>query len=162
MMKKLSVLLALGLSLLTMVYSQASDVQVKDILASSEPPVGVVFEVAGFEDNGFDWAAPVLKSYAKQLRAKFPGIKLAVVSHGLEQFQLTQENRQEHAVTHNKVRSLVKESGIEVHVCGNFASMMDVGRDEFVDFVKVAGRAPLQIEEFKQVGYKLVIVKNPN
>jgi len=160
-MKKILIFIFMSLSLLQTACSEASEKAVQAILESSEPPVGVVFEVTTYSDNGFDWAAPKLKSYAKQLRTKFPAIKLAVVSHGLEQFQLTRDNSQAHAATHRKVKSLVKDSGIEVHVCGNFASMMDVGRDEFVDFVKVAGQAPLQVEEFKQAGYKLIVISRP-
>ena len=55
----------------------------------------------------------------------------------------------------------ILNQGIEFHVCGNFASMMDVGRDDFVDFVSVAHRAPDQVEAFQEAGYRLVFVSKP-
>jgi len=85
----------------------------QQILASSEPPVGVVFEIASGDDDGLEWAIPRVQSYATQLRAKFPGIKLAVVSHGVEQFQLTEENRRLYTVTQNKVENLIKDHDID-------------------------------------------------
>lgn len=160
-MKKILLSLFIGLSLLQSGCSQASDAAIKEILAASEPPAGVVFELAGYDDNGLEWAVPVLQSYTKRLRQKFPNIKLAVVSHGLEQFQLTRANKEQHAGAHKQVKSLVKDQDVEFHVCGNFASMMDIGRDDFVDFVSVAHRAPEQVKTFQQAGYRLVIVSKP-
>lgn len=161
-MKQLTLFTLIGLSLLLSACSEAGEKGVQAILASSEPPVGVVFEIATVDDDGMDWVIPQVRSYAKRLRAKFPGIKLAVVSHGLEQFQLTQDRRKQSAETHKQVQSLIKDQDVEVHVCGNFASMMDIGRDEFVDFVKVAHRAPLQVEEFKEAGYELILIRKPD
>jgi len=161
-MKKILNIFIASLLLLQTACNAAVDTNIDKILAAEQPPVGVVFEVSSSDDDGFDWAAPLLKTYAMQLRKKFPELKLAVVAHGLEQFQLTREKRQQHAGTHSKVQSLVKDDDIDVHVCGNFASMLGVDKKEFVDFVKVAERAPLKIDAFRQAGYRLVILTPPN
>ena len=159
--KQLFLLIFISLSVTQTAFSETNDQSIQKLLSSSKLPVGVVFEIASSDNTGLEWAVPLVTSYANQLRAKFPDIKLAVVSHGLEQFQLTKANRKEHANTHNQIQSLIKDQNIEMHVCGNFAGMMGVDRDEFVDFVKVVDRAPLQVEAFQDLGYKLIFVSKP-
>lgn len=159
-MKKRSVLL-IGMFFLLTACSKTGEEGVHKILSSSEPPVGVVFEIASDDDEGLNWAIPLVRSYAKQLRSKFPGIKLAVVSHGDEQFQLTENNRLQYADTHKQVASLIKDQGVEVHVCGNFAASYDIDENQFVDFIDVAARAPTRVKSYKDAGYELIFIRKP-
>jgi len=160
-MKKILMIVLLSMSFLQTACSDAKEQSMQTILALNEPPVGVVFELATGDDNGLEWAIPLVRSYATQLRERFPNIKLAVVSHGLEQFQLVRNEQKEVSKSHTQVASLIKDKNIEVHVCGNFAGMLGVERDEFIDVVKVAKRAPLQVESFIDAGYKLVLISVP-
>jgi len=160
-MKKLFLFAFISVSFLQTACGVAAEDSLQAILAAKQPPAGVVFELATVDDDGMDWAIPLVRNHATQLRAKFPGIKLAVVSHGLEQFQLVQNEKKQSTDAHRKVASLIKDKDIEVHVCGNFASMMDVGRDEFIDVVKVAHRAPAQVKEFMNAGYALILISEP-
>ena len=157
-MKKLFLSVLIGLSLLQTACSKSGEAGLQEILASSEPPAGVVFEIASGDDEGLNWAIPVVQSYAKQLRTKFPGIKLAVVSHGEEQFQLTKDNRQNSAKAHKQVKSLIKNQGVEVHVCGNYAASYGIDDDKFVDFVDVADRGPAQVKAYKDDGYEVLFI----
>ena len=160
-MKKTILFIFLGLSFLQTACSTSANEGIELILSSSKPPVGVVFEIASGDDNGFKWAVPKVESYAKQLRNKFPEIKLAVVSHGSEQFSLTKGNRKQYSDTHKKVASLVKDKGIEVHVCGNFAAGFGVSKNDFVDYITVADRAPGQIKDYEDAGYVVLFVSKP-
>lgn len=133
----------------------------QQILSVSKSPVGVVFELGSGDEEGLKWAIPVMQSYAKQLRAKFPRIKLAVVSHGEEQFQLTKDNNKNFAAAHKQVESLVKNQGIDFHVCGNYAPMKGIDEDEFVDFISVVSRGPTQIRAYKDDGYQVLFIHKP-
>ena len=160
-MKKTLLFVFIGLSFLQTACTTHAEKGLEAILSSSKPPVGVVFEIASGDDDGFKWAVPLVESYAKQLRKKFPGIKVAVVSHGSEQFSLTKGNRKQYTDTHKKVASLVKDKGIDVHVCGNFASGYGVSKNDFVDFIDVADRAPGQISDYEDAGYVVLFLSKP-
>ena len=51
--------------------------------------MGIVFEVVSMEEDTLEWAVPVVNDYSGRLRKRFPGIKLALVTHRMEQFALT-------------------------------------------------------------------------
>ena len=150
-----------SLSFLLASCTSHADKAIDSILQSNNPPVGVVFEIASGDDDGFKWAVPLVSSYAKQLRKKFPQIKLAVVSHGSEQFSLTKGNSQQYKESHKKVASLVKDQNIDFHVCGNFASGHGLSENDFVDFIDVADRAPGQIDDYEAAGYTVLFVSKP-
>ena len=158
-MKKVLFFILVGLSLVQTACNINAEEGMMKILSSDKPPVGVVFEVASGDENGWKWAVPLVKSYARQLREKFPKIKLAVVSHGAEQFQLTKGNRQYYPNAHKQVASLVKDQGIDVHVCGNFASSFGINKDDFVDFIDVASRGPAQVNFYENAGYVVLFVR---
>ena len=159
--EKIFLLVLIGLFLAQTACSRSDEARPQKILSSSEPPVGVVFEIASGDDDGLRWAIPMVQSYAKELREKFPGIELAVVSHGEELFQLTRDNRQYFAETHKQVQSLVEDQDIEVHVCGNYAASSGINEDEFVDYVDVAERGPAQVRAYKNAGYELLFIRQP-
>lgn len=121
----------------------------------------MVFEIASADDEGLNWAIPVVKSYAKQLRTKFPGIKLAMVTHGDEQFQLTKDKRKNFADTHQQVASLIKNQGVEVHVCGAYAASYGIDEDKFVDYIDVASQGPAQVNAYKNDGYEVLFINRP-
>jgi len=162
-MKKDFLFVLLGLSLaLSACSSKSGEEGLQKILSSSEPPAGVVFEIASGDETGLKWAIPIVRSYTKQLRDKFPGIKLAVVSHGEEQFQLTKDNQQNFADTHQQVVNLNKNQGVEIHVCGNYAASAGVDEDEFVGYIDVAARGPAQVKAYERAGYAVLFIDNPN
>ncbi|MEE8379998.1 MAG: DsrE family protein [Gammaproteobacteria bacterium] len=160
-MKKLFLLVLIGFFLVQMACTRGDEARLQKILSSNKPPVGVVFEIASGDGDGLKWAIPMVQSYAKQLREKFPGIELAVVSHGEELFQLTRDNRPYFAETHRQVQSLVEDQSIEVHVCGNYAASSGVSEDEFVDYVDVAERGPVQVRAYINAGYELLFIRQP-
>lgn len=160
-MKKIFLSILVGLSLLQIACSKRGEEGLRTILSSSEPPIGVVFEIASGDDEGLNWAIPVVQSYAKQLRTKFPGIKLAVVSHGEEQFQLTRDNRRNFAAMHKQVVSLIKNQDVEIHVCGRYAASYGIDEDKFVDYVDVAAQGPAQVKAYENNGYEVLFIRRP-
>lgn len=134
---------------------------IEQILSLNNPPVGVVFEIASDDDQGLKWAIPLVQSYTKQLREKFPQLKLAVVFHGEEQFQLTKDSIQYFPAAHKQVKSLILDQGIDIHVCGNYAASSGFKEDDFVDYIDVADRGPAKINAYENAGYELLFVSQP-
>ena len=61
------------------------------ILARDTPPAGVVFELFEIDEEAVQNVIPELASHVDTLRARFPGLPVAVVSHGKELRALQQK-----------------------------------------------------------------------
>ena len=132
--------------------------EIDNLLSMKTAPEGVVFEIVSSNEDSLEWAIPAVQRYSQQLRERFPGINLAVVSHGMEQFALTRDGSKEYADVHKGVESLVKKD-VPVHVCSTYASWHGVKDDEFAEFVDVAQTGPSQIQLYEHEGYIRVRVR---
>lgn len=139
----------------------ASGIELEDVLQRNEAPTGVVFEIVSGDSEHLRWAIPAVQQQIKQLRQRFPELPVAVVSHGQEQFVLTRDKQQKYNKVHRGIQSLVKDSDVPVHVCGTYADWHDVAENEFPDYVDVAAAGPVQINDYRQLGYLLVKLKRP-
>ena len=129
------------------------------ILALEKAPLGVVFEVAGKDDGEYlPKALANIENYKQQLKQTFPDIQIAVVTHGLEQFELMSEKTTKYPQAHGLAESLVK-SDTPVYICGAHAASRGVETSEFPEYISIADRAPLQIERYQAQGYLLVIIE---
>ena len=150
----------LGLALLFGSYRLfASGVELEEVLQRNEAPAGVVFEIVSGDSEHLRWAIPAVQQYIRQLRQRFPELPIAVVSHGKEQFSLTRDKQKKYNKVHKGIQSLVKDSNVPVHVCGTYADWHNVDESEFPDYVDVAAAGPVQINDYRQLGYLLVKVK---
>ncbi len=141
--------------------AQASNQQeIEQLLAQKDAPFGVVFEIVEGDDNALQWAIPAVNQYIRQLRARFPDIGLAVVSHGSEQFGLMKDQQKENALVHTAVQSLVA-SDVPVHVCGTHASWRNKTAADFPNYVNVTPAGPTEIRNYEAMGYVLIEIKKP-
>lgn len=150
--------IALLLCLSASTVAVADQKAVSALLARDEAPAGVVFEVIAGAD-GLRWAIPQIERYSTQLRQRFTNLPIAVVTHGREQFALQASEEAEYAEVHAKVRSLVAEQDIPVHVCETHASWRGVSPEDFPDYVDVTPAGPAQINDYQALGYELVVVE---
>lgn len=131
--------------------------EIEDILGQESPPFGVVFEIVEGRGEALQWAIPTVNSYVKQLRQRFPGIGLAVVSHGNEQFGLLTSQQEKNTEVHDAVQSLAANE-VPVHVCGTHASWKGKTEEDFPDYVDVAPSGPTEISNYEAMGYQLIRV----
>ncbi len=158
---KVFLLLVLLMAVAPPVFSSV-DSEINIILSHpDDPPEGVVFEIVEGDEAFLQWAIPEVKKYAVLLRDKFPGLNIAVVSHGKEEFALLKSNSKEYATVHKAVKSLVAEQDIPVHVCGTHASWYDKEAEDFPDYVDVAPMGPAQINDYENMGYTLIVLEKP-
>ncbi|HEC20595.1 MAG TPA: hypothetical protein ENI97_14855 [Gammaproteobacteria bacterium] len=134
--------------------------EIDRLLAREDAPFGVVFEIVEGDGDALQWAIPTVNDYVKQLRARFPDIGLAVVSHGSEQFGLMKSEQKDNAQVHKTVQSLVA-SDVPVHVCGTHASWRGKNASDFPDYVDVAPAGPTEIRNYEAMGYVLIEISKP-
>ncbi len=158
----LRVLFALSLFLILSLFSQtvmANDkADIDKILQMNSAPNGVVFELIGRENSSYlPTALTKIDAYKNQLKKKFPNIKVAVVSHGAEQFELTTDNAKKEIKSHQLVKRITAEN-VPVHICEGHASWRQVKAKDFPSYVSPAASGPAQIRKYQSLGYVLVIV----
>jgi intracellular sulfur oxidation DsrE/DsrF family protein len=134
-------------------FADNSAQKIKQLIASKEAPSGVVFEIVTNKENSLNWALPKVQGYIKQLRKKFPGLEIAVVTHGNEEFALKKNNEKKYKKVHTLTQQLVKDEHIPVHVCGTYASYKGVEEEAFPDYVDVAAEGPATINDYVALGY---------
>ena len=127
------------------------------ILAATESPQGVVFEIVEDDEAALEELLPVLRDAIKMIRARFPDTEFAVVSHGREEFALQTQYQSEHADIHQQVQALVA-TDVPVHVCETHAGWYGVTAEDFPDYVNVAPTGPGQVRLYQELGYKLIVV----
>lgn len=149
------------LSSLPAALAAPSDAAVAALLAASEPPQGVVFEIASGDPQSLDWALPRIQRYVAELRTRYPDLEIAIVSHGREQFALTNDNRKSEASVHGNVQRLVRDQNVPVHVCETYAEHHGVGAEQFPEYVQVAAAGPAQVRAYQELGYTLIRLRRP-
>jgi intracellular sulfur oxidation DsrE/DsrF family protein len=132
----------------------ASDVEA--LLALEEAPAGVVFEIVSDDEDTLGSLLPALRADIERLRARFPDLPVAVVSHGEEQFGLTTENRADEPELHAIAEEMVTGEAVDLHVCGTYASWSGVDPGDFPDYVDVAASGPAQINDYRALDYVLI------
>ena len=130
------------------------------IVAADGPPEGVVFELVFWDDNTWTWAAPMISDLRAQLQNRFPGLDVAIVSHGGEQFQLTRSRIGEQPEAISQLLSLADE-GVNLHVCGGHSSWYDIPDSEYIDIVDVSPSGPAQVNDYLALGYRLIVLRKP-
>jgi hypothetical protein len=111
--------LCLGLGLIAP--AAAATATLDELLARSLSPPGVVFEIADRDPRALELALPWVKDAAERLKARHPGVPMALVTHGQEMFALQRSQRGGNAKVHQLAESLGREQGIPVHVCETHA-----------------------------------------
>lgn len=131
------------------------------LLAADRPPPGVVFEIVTGDPQALSWALPQVVDHAKRLRARFPGLAIAVVTHGREMFALTKDAQARAQDVHRAVEKLVRDEDIPVHVCETYAGWRGLAPEAFPDYVDVAPAGPTQVANYLALGYVLVKIGAP-
>lgn len=145
--------------LITLIHANntlASELSVEDILKEKQPPPGLVFEIVSGQANLLDTLLPNLIKDIKRLRKRFPDLSIAIVTHGIEQFALTTNNRHKAKTSHSLVQQLVNENDIKVHVCETFAGWQDITAEDFPDYIDVSATGPAQINDYLELDYELI------
>jgi len=138
--------------------TSAWSTDVDTLLAEKQAPYGVVFEIVSGESGLLSKLLPAIKADIKKLRDRFPGLPVAIVTHGNEQFDLLTENRSTETIAHSLVEQMVKSNDVDVHVCGTHAEWKNKFPEDFPDYVNVSATGPAQINDYVDMGYELIVL----
>ncbi len=143
------------LTLTSLAHAAPSDLD--SLLASAKPPPGVVFEIVDRDPQALDVALPWVRQASQRLKAKFPGMPMALVTHGQEMFALQTTQRTRNPDTHRIAESLSRD-GIPVHVCETYAGWKGVSAESFPTYIDVAPAGPTQIKNYEALDYIRLVV----
>ncbi len=133
---------------------------VDEILQLEKMPEGVVFRMDGWDYDALQWAVPVIQKDVKRLRQRFPDIKLAMVTHGEEEFALMKRAIRTYPDVHKGVKKLVADD-VKVHVCTGHALMNGQSEKGFVDFVDPVPAGADKVAQYMRQGYIYIMVLRP-
>ena len=128
------------------------------LLSRQVAPPGVVFEIVDRDPGALDVALPWVKQAAKRLKTRFPGLPMALVTHGQEMFALQTGKRADNLAVHQIVESLSRDEGIPVHVCETYAGRRGLAVEDFPAYVNVAPEGPAQIRNYEALDYVRLVV----
>ncbi|MFT5221548.1 MAG: intracellular sulfur oxidation DsrE/DsrF family protein [Planctomycetota bacterium] len=131
------------------------DAKVEQLIAQEQEPDGVVFELMTWEDNSWNWAVPLLGQFIRQLQQRFPGLDVALVSHGAEMFDLSLRADKKDDPAIKQLEGLYS-NGLEVHVSADYAKYKRLDANSFLDFVDVPDSSDAQLENYQQLGFVLI------
>ncbi|MES9970097.1 MAG: hypothetical protein ABW092_08690 [Candidatus Thiodiazotropha sp.] len=156
-MRLLSLLLLLSLSGLAL-----ADAQIDRLLEADEEPAGVVFEIIEDDDDALGWALTKIARLSARLRERFPDLPIAVVTHGREQFGLLADEAEGLlAPIHDRAKQL-RVDDIDLHVCGVHAGWDGYTPEDFPAYVDVSASGPAQINDYRNLGFELILLQGPD
>lgn len=121
-------------------------------------PAGVVFEIVDWDNGYLGIAIPWVKQQIVALRTQFPGLNIAVVSHGSEQFALLKDADAAYPEIHSQVQSLITDHDVKLELCLGHASKRGFNASDFSEYVDIEAAGPAQISAYEARGYEKVIV----
>jgi intracellular sulfur oxidation DsrE/DsrF family protein len=132
---------------------------VEQLLTLKEAPPGVAFEIVESGDDDLSWALPLVTAHSERLRARFPGLPIAVVTHGSEQFGLLSNQIEEpYDQIHADAKGL-RADNIDLHICGAHAGWYGNTAADFPDYVDVADSGPAQLRDYENFGYQVILLR---
>jgi len=152
-------LVTAAFTLVTSSSACAADTSLDTVLKAEQAPAGVVFEIVTGGEDSLNWALPKVKAQIKQIRQRFPGLPVAVVSHGREMFSLRKNNQAKSAVKARQLTQQLVADGVTLHVCGTYAGYKGFSEEDFPEFVNVAAEGPAQLNDYVAVGYVRIRVR---
>ena len=123
----------------------------------ADKPAGVVLEFKG-GDGKWEWAIPVIESYVRQIRAKYPELPIDIVAHGRGIKSLTEDSIYNFGATQSSLENLSKD-GVDISGCGTKSKKMGSSLDSYAKYIYVAESAPKLIRDLKRLdGYVHIIL----
>jgi intracellular sulfur oxidation DsrE/DsrF family protein len=161
-MKLAGLIFCLLLSYLSSVSAQNyQNPRVDALIEANQLPDGVVFEILSWEDNSWEWASPMLRQLTDQLHEKYPGIDIALISQGVELFDLARREGKQDLPAIRQLAQLSSE-GMDIHICGNYAKYKRLGVGDFLDFVDVTDSGSAQLANYIELGFEHVVIERPH
>ena len=145
----------------TLIEPRAFALSIDDLIAHNKRPTGVVIEIVSGDRTLLNTLLPGLNEDIHRLRKKYPDLPIAIVSHGQEQFMLTNNNRSEAEQTHAIVKQLTNNENIDVTIdyFGDSDLAKELYRSPVKGKVKIPRRGSIKVPhqfQYSQAGTNTV------
>jgi len=124
----------------------------------SVDPAGVVFHIMEDDEDALEILLPRLIFYTEKIRSKFPGLSIAVVSHGDEIYSLMLSNKSAIEIQ-DSVQKFIITYDISFHLCGAFIKMNTLDESDFSTYFDIVPFGPAQIRGYIDIGYRAIGVE---
>jgi intracellular sulfur oxidation DsrE/DsrF family protein len=132
------------------------EAHVIDQLLRGEKPEGIVFLVMEYDIEALGWVLPRVLHYTKELKGKWPGLEIVILSHGDEMFVLQKDYVSAYQNIHHQIEMLVEKHDVLFQVCGSYAQASNISVTNFPRYIDVVPYAPTEIDNYRLLDYKLI------
>ena len=124
------------------------------------PPAGVVIEVESLSPDAMSEYTQVIQTQVDALKQRYSDLDVVIVSHGRElvEFAKSEANKAPSDLLQT-FETMTKVQGVTVHVCGVVAGWQGKTEQDFVDFVNVSASGEAQINDYKALGYDVIVIE---
>jgi intracellular sulfur oxidation DsrE/DsrF family protein len=148
------------LAVVLVVWSAASWAQpvllpeVEKLMAQTEAPEGVVFELLSREPNFVAKRAKLIEHQVSELKKRFPNLDISIVSHGRELAEFSSQG------AHLEVfKTLSEQQSVNLHVCGTVAQRLTIDENRFAEFVDITPSGTAQLNDYRKLGYVVIRIR---
>ncbi|MCU7835785.1 MAG: hypothetical protein KZQ83_11120 [gamma proteobacterium symbiont of Taylorina sp.] len=127
-----------------------------DSVYHGEEPEGIVFLVMEQDEEALYWVLPRVTHYTQQLHSKWKNLPIIILSHGDEMLSLTNDLKSLHKDLHQSIKELSSKYNVLFQVCGSYAFFSDIDASEFPEHIDVVPFAPAEIENYRQMDFKMI------
>ena len=124
---------------------------VEDLLTRSQAPPGVQFVVHEDDEEALRWLLPRVEWYAWRLHQRWPDLPVAVIALADEIGGLSL--RHPDPLIRHIARRLVRQRGVEIHVCGAHAADLGLSAEDFPPEIDVVPWGPALLRDYNDLGY---------
>ena len=156
------VLLAVVLAIAFGVAQAASALHrdVERIIQQQVEPLGVVIEVESLSPNAMSENVTFIQAQVDALKAQYPNLDVVIVSHGREIVELAKpKDNQPASSILSTFENMSNLQGVTVHVCAVVAGWEGKSDQDFASFVDVSASGEAQINDYRALGYEVVIIE---
>lgn len=151
-------LLSFGQAWAVSSYSLHPDVE--RILMQMTPPPGVVIEVESLSPEAMTEYTLFIQTQVDAIKQRYADLDVVIVSHGRELIEFAKpESSAAPSDVLQTFETMTKVHGVTVHVCGVVAGWQGKTDQDFVDFVDVSASGEAQINDYKALGYDVIVIE---
>lgn len=133
---------------------------VERILMQMTPPDGVVLEVESLSGDAMSGYTQLIQTQVDALKQRYPDMDVVIISHGRElvEFAKPQADQPPSDLLHT-FETMVNTQDVTIHVCGVVAGWEGKSDQDFVDYVDVSASGEAQLNDYRAIGYDVIIVE---
>lgn len=141
---------------------------VERIIQQQVEPSGVVIEVESLSPNAMSENVTFIQAQVDALKAQYPNLDVVIVSHGRELVELAKPEVSPQLGSASSpsqpsflsaFENMSTNQGVTVHVCAVVAGWEGKSDQDFASFVDVSASGEAQINDYRALGYEVVIIE---